>query len=129
MKTFQEFQEAVALAAPLIAPAAATFVAGAAANILKATSRKPAVQRPSGKITAAEKQKRQAREDRRAQAADRAREREAEASKKIDDLIGSPDARKAAAEARANQPQIQRRLRQQAMRKRMDQAADKLGLD
>ena len=129
MKTFQEFNEAVALAAPLLAPAAATFVAGAAANILKATSRKPAVQRPSGKITAAEKQKRQAREDRRAQAADRAREREAEASKKIDDLIGSPDARKAAAEARANQPQIQRRLRQQAMRKRMDQAADKLGLD
>ena len=129
MKTFQEFNEAVALAAPLLAPAAATFVAGAAANILKATSRKPAVQRPSGKITAAEKQKRQAREDRRAQAADRAREREAEASKKIDDLIGSPDARKAAAEARANQPQIQRRLRQQAMRKRMDQAANKLGLD
>ena len=129
MKTFKEFNEAAVLAAPLLAPAAATFVAGAAANILKATSRKPAVQRPSGKITAAEKQKRQAREDRRAQAADRRREREAEASKKIDDLIGSDVERKAAAEARANQPQIQRDLRRQAMRERMRKAAEQQGLD
>ena len=126
MKTFQEFNEAVALAAPLLAPAAATFVAGAAANILKATSRKPAVQRPSGKITAAEKQKRQAREDRRAQAADRARER---AEQGIDALLGTDAERKAAAQARANQPQIQRDLRRQAMRERMRKAAEQQGLD
>ena len=122
MKTFQEFNEAVALAAPLLAPAAATFVAGAAANILKATSRKPAVQRPSGKITAAERQKRQAREDRRAAAAERNRER---AEQGIDELIGSDAERKAAAQARANQPQIQKELRRKAMRERMRKAAER----
>ena len=122
MKTFQEFNEAVALAAPLLAPAAATFVAGAAANILKATSRKPAVQRPSGKITAAEKQKRQAREDRRAAAAERNRER---AEQGIDSLIGSDAERREAAQARANQPQIQKELRRKAMRERMRKAAER----
>ena len=122
MKTFQEFNEAVALAAPLLAPAAATFVAGAAANILKATSRKPAVQRPSGKITAAEKQKRQAQQDRRAAAAERNRER---AEQGIDELIGSDAERKAAAQARANQPQIQKELRRKAMRERMRKAAER----
>ena len=98
-----------------------------------ARPRTPNVQRPSGKITAAEKQKRQAREDRRAQAADRAREREAEASKKIDDLIGSDADRRYAARGRSNQPQIQRELRKKLRRqetlKRMEDAAKKLGLD
>ena len=94
-----------------------------------ARPRTPNVQRPSGKITAAEKQKRQAREDRRAQAADRAREREAEASRKIDDLIGSDADRQYAARGRSNQPQIQRELRRKAMRDRMNKAADRLGLD
>ena len=125
MKTYKQFQEAVALAAPLLAPAAATFVAGAAANVLKATSRKPAVQRPSGKITAAEKQKRQAREDRRAQAADRARER---AEQGIDALLGTDAERKAAAEARANQRTIQRDLRRKATRERMQRAAERNNL-
>ena len=126
MKSYKQFQEAVALAAPLLAPAAATFVAGAAANVLKATSRKPAVQRPSGKITAAEKQKRQAREDRRAAAAERNRER---AERGIDELIGSDAERKAAAEARANQRTIQRDLRRKATRERMRKAAEQQGLD
>ena len=126
MKSYKQFQEAVALAAPLLAPAAATFVAGAAANVLKATSRKPAVQRPSGKITAAEKQKRQAREDRRAAAAERNRER---AERGIDELIGSDAERKAAAEARANQRTIQRDLRRKATRERMQRAAEQQGLD
>ena len=125
MKSYKQFQEAVALAAPLLAPAA-TFVAGAAANVLKATSRKPAVQRPSGKITAAEKQKRQAREDRRAAAAERNRER---AERGIDELIGSDAERKAAAEARANQRTIQRDLRRKATRERMQRAAEQQGLD
>ena len=136
MKTFKEFNEAAVLAAPLLAPAAATFVAGAAANILKATSRKPAVQRPSGKITAAEKQKRQAREDRRAQAADRRREREAEASKKIDDLIGSDADRQYAKQRRENpalrDAEAKQRVindRRAAMRERMRKAAEQQGLD
>ncbi len=122
MKTYKQFQEAVALAAPLLAPAAATFVAGAAANVLKATSRKPAVQRPSGKITAAEKQKRQAQQDRRAAAAERNRER---AEQGIDALLGSDAERKAAAQARANQPQIQKELRRKATRERMRKAAER----
>ena len=91
-----------------------------------ARPRTPNVQRPSGKITAAEKQKRQAREDRRAQAADRARER---AEQGIDALLGTDAERKAAAQARANQPQIQRDLRRQAMRERMRKAAEQQGLD
>ena len=91
-----------------------------------ARPRTPNVQRPSGKITAAEKQKRQAREDRRAQAADRARER---AEQGIDALLGTDAERKAAAQARAKQPQIQRDLRRQAMRERMRKAAEQQGLD
>ena len=135
MKTFQEFQEAVALAAPAAVSlgklALPAFAGGIklAGDMMKADTAKPRtpnVQRPSGKITAAEKQKRQAREDRRAAAAERNRER---AERGIDELIGSDAERKAAAEARANQPQIQRRLRQQAMRERMRKAAEQQGLD
>ena len=135
MKTYKEFQEAAALVAPLVglgARAAAPLVTGAigaAANILKAKQsqpRTPNLQRPSPKITAADAQRRQAAADRRADAQDRAK---ANIGQKIDDLIGSESERKAAAQARANQPQIQRRLKQQAVRDRMSQAADKLGLD
>ena len=134
MKTFQEFQEAAALALPLAAPigkAALPIIAGGiklASDVMKADTAKPRtpnVQRPSGKITAAEKQKRQAREDRRAAAAERNRER---AEQGIDALLGTDDARREAAAARANQPQIQRRLRQQALRKRMEQAAERNNL-
>jgi len=140
VKTFQEFQDvAVAEAAALALPAAASLgklalpvLAGGiklAGDMMKADTaqpRTPNVQRPSGKITAAEKQKRQAREDRRAAAAERNRER---AERGIDELIGSDAERKAAAEARANQPQIQQQLRRQNQRTRMSRAADKLGLD
>ena len=135
MKTYKEFQEAAALVAPLVglgARAAAPLVTGAigaAANILKAKQsqpRTPNLQRPSPKITAADAQRRQAAADRRADAQDRAK---ANIGQKIDDLIGSESERKAAAQARANQPQIQRRLKQQSVRDRMSQAADKLGLD
>jgi phage protein D len=144
VKTFKEFQEAVVLAAPLLAPAALTFAAGAAANILKAKrqgeggrsqpvdygqggstqSRKPAVQR--GRLNANDAYNKQKKAERKAEAQRRAREK---AEQGIDSLIGSDAERKAAAEARANQPQIQRRLRQQAMRERMRKAAERQGLD
>ena len=135
MKSYKQFQEAVALAAPAIglgARAALPILGGGiklVGDLMKADTaqpRTPNVQRPSGKITAAEKQKRQAREDRRAAAAERNRER---AERGIDELIGSDAERKAAAEARANQPQIQQQLRRQNQRTRMSQAADRLGLD
>jgi len=135
MKTYKEFQEAAALAAPLVGlgvRAAAPLVTGAigaAANILKAKQtqpRTPNVQRPSPKITAADAQKRQAAADRRAAAQERTTER---AKQGIDSLIGSDAERKAAAQARANQPQIQQQLRRQNQRARMSRAADKLGLD
>ena len=135
MKTYKEFQEAAALAAPLVGlgvRAAAPLVTGAigaAANILKAKQtqpRTPNVQRPSPKITAADAQKRQAAADRRAAAQERTTEK---AKQGIDSLIGSDAERKAAAQARANQPQIQQQLRRQNQRARMSRAADKLGLD
>jgi len=91
----------------------------------ESTPRTPNVQRPSAKTTAAKTQAQVARDDRRAEAQARREER---AQQGIDDLIGSPEARAEAARARANQPQIQRQLRQQSMRDRMSQAADKLGL-
>ena len=134
MKTFQEFQEAAALALPLAAPigkAALPIVAGGiklASDLMKADTarpRTPNVQRPSGKITAAEKQKRQAKEDRRAAAAERNRER---AEQGIDALLGTDAERKAAAQARANQPQIQRDLRRRATRERMQRAAERNNL-
>ena len=134
MKTFQEFQEAAALALPLAAPigkAALPIVAGGiklAGDLMKADTarpRTPNVQRPSGKITAAEKQKRQAREDRRAAAAERNRER---AEQGIDALLGTDAERKEAAQARANQRTIQRDLRRRATRERMERAAERNNL-
>ena len=135
MKSYKQFQEAVALAAPAIglgARAALPILGGGiklVGDLMKADTaqpRTPNVQRPSGKITAAEKQKRQAREDRRAAAAERNRER---AERGIDELIGSDAERKAAAEARANQRTIQRDLRRKATRERMQRAAEQQGLD
>ena len=151
MKTFQQFQQDLQEFAPALAPLApyvlpATAAALGAAGLIHqarkqgegkrsqpvdygqggtATPRTPNVQRPSAKITAAENQRRQALEDRRAQARERA---DAKAQQRIDDLIGSDAERKAAAQARANQPQIQQGLRRQATRNRMNQAADRLGL-
>lgn len=139
MKTFREFQtEAVAaLAAPMIGAgvrAAAPIVVGGAAKLFqgmmqaskdRATPRTPNLQRPSPKVTAAETQKRQAAADRRADARARA---DAKVQSGIDSLIGSDAERKAAAQARANQPQIQKDLRRKATRDRMSQAADRLGL-
>ena len=134
MKTFQEFQEAAALALPAAASLgklALPALAGGiklASDMMKADTaqpRKPSVQRAPDMSPAA-RQKRQAQQDRRAAAAERNRER---AEQGIDELIGSDSERKAAAQARENQPQIQRRLRQQAMRDRMRKAAEQQGLD
>ena len=134
MKTFQEFNEAAALALPLAAPigkAALPIVAGGiklASDLMKADTarpRTPNVQRPSGKITAAEKQKRQAKEDRRAAAAERNRER---AEQGIDALLGTDAERREAAQARANQRTIQRDLRRRATRERMQRAAERNNL-
>lgn len=145
MKTYKQFQEAAALALPLAAPIgklALPALAGGiklASDVMKADTAKPRtpnVQRPSGKITAAEKQKRQAREDRRAAAAERNREREAEASKKIDDLIGSDADRQYAKQRRENPALRDAEARQRvindrraAMRERMRKAAEQQGLD
>lgn len=132
MKTYKQFSESVALAIPAAARLAPYVLPaiGAAANILKAQGdtakpRTPNVQRAPDMSPAA-RQRRQAQQDRRAEAAERNRER---AEQGIDSLIGSDAERKAAAQARANQPQIQRQLRQQAMRERMRKAAESRGLD
>lgn len=132
MKTYKQFSESVALAIPAAARLAPYVLPaiGAAANILKAQGdtakpRTPNVQRAPDMSPAA-RQRRQAQQDRRAEAAERNRER---AEQGIDSLIGSDAERKAAAQARANQPQIQRQLRQQAMRERMRKAAEAQGLD
>jgi len=149
VKTFSRFQrdlqEAIPALAPLVPyalPAAAAAL-GAAGMIYQARRkqppqnpnygqsgggetakpRKPAVQR--GRLDPNEVYKRRRAELNRQDAQARAQER---AEKNIDDLIGSDAERAEAARARANQPQIQRQLRQQSMRDRMSQAADKLGL-
>ena len=149
MKTFQQFQESVASAIlkvgkKNILPALMSGI-GAAGTILQATrqgegrrsqpvdygqgretqSRKPAVQR-GGRISANDAYNRQKREERKAEAQRRARER---AEQGIDELIGSDAERRAAAQARENQPQIQRDLRRKAMRERMRKAAEQQGLD
>ena len=150
MKTFQQFQQdlhefvpALAPLAPYVLPAAAAALGAAGMYFARkqgegkrsqpvdygqsgeTTPRTPNVQRPSAKTTAARTQAQVARDDRRAAARERAA---ANTQQKIDNLIGSDAERKAAAQARANQPQIQQGLRRQATRDRMSQAADKLGL-
>ena len=143
MKTFQEFQEA-ALALPLAAPigkAALPIIAGGiklASDVMKADTakpRKPSVQRAPDMSPAA-RQKRQAQQDRRAAAAERNRQREAEASKKIDDLIGSDADRQYAKQRRENpalrDAEAKQRVindRRAAMRERMRKAAEQQGLD
>jgi len=153
MKTYSKFREDLqealpaVLAAPYAIPAL-TFAAGAAANYLKgvyqakrqgeggrsqpvdygqggtARPRTPNVQR--GRLSANDSYNRQKQQERREDAQRRARER---AERGIDELIGSDAERKAAADARANQPQIQRELRRKATRERMDKAARERGLD
>lgn len=122
-----------ALALPLAAPIgklALPVLAGGiklAGDLMKADTAKPRtpnVQR--GRLSSNDAYNRQKKEERKAEAQRRAREK---AEQGIDSLIGSDAERKAAAEARANQPQIQRRLRQQAMRERMRKAAEQQGLD
>ena len=150
MKTFQQFQQdlhefvpALAPLAPYVLPAAAAALGAAGMYFARkqgegkrsqpvdygqsgeTTARTPNVQRPSAKTTAARTQAQVARDDRRAAARERAA---ANTQQKIDNLIGSDAERKAAAEARAKQLQIQQGLRRQATRDRMSQAADKLGL-
>jgi len=151
VKTFQQFQQDLQEAIPLAIPAAGLalpMIGGAvklAQGYLQArkqnegrrsqpvdygqggetTPRTANVQRPSAKTTAARTQAQVAADDRRAAAKERA---EAKAKQKIDNLIGSDEERRAAAQARAAQPQIQQQLRRQATVKRMAQAADKLGL-
>lgn len=149
MKTFSQFQQNLKEFAPALAPLAPYVLPaiGAAAYGIKGylearkqgegkrsqpvdygqggetKSRTPNVQRPSGKTTAARTQAQVAADDRRAEARARAQEK---VQQRIDDLIGSDNERKAAAQARANQPQIQKRL---SLRNRMNNAANNLGLD
>jgi len=150
VKTFQQFQrdlQEVAFLAPLAPyalPAAAAALGAAGMYFAKkqgqggrsqpvdygqsgegAKPRKPPVQRPSGKITAAQAQQRQAKEDRKA--AVRADQEEA-AKRGIERLLGSDAERAAAAQARAN-PEAQRSAAlKRTISQRMSQAADKLGL-
>ena len=90
-----------------------------------AKPRKPPVQRPSGKITAAQAQQRQARLDRK----DQVQADQEEAAKQgIERLLGSDKDRVAAAQARAN-PEAQRSAAlKRTISQRMSQAADRLGL-
>ena len=145
MKTFQEFQENVAIRAigSKVLPAIMTTVGlGGLVNQARkqgegrrsqpvdygqggtARPRTPNVQR--GRLSSNDAYNRQKKEERKAEAQRRAREK---AEQGIDSLIGSDAERKAAAEARANQPQIQRDLRRRAMRERMRKAAEQQGLD
>jgi len=92
--------------------------------ITEATSRKPSVQRAPD-MSARARQQRQARDDRRQAARDRADDR---ARAGIDALIGSDDERAAAKQARQNQAANQKKLRQKATRDRMAAAAERHGL-
>lgn len=147
MKTFKQFQEQAALAAPLIgagiealAPLALPII-GAATHAAQdwinqanrqpqgAIPRTPNVQRPSAKDSVAERQRAQAAQDRRREAQERAaaaedaRQRQSQAD--IDKLLGSDAERRAAAEARARNAQLDRQRR---TRERMSQAGQRLGL-
>jgi len=144
VKTFQEFNEAAALALPAAASLgklALPALAGGiklASDMMKADTaqpRKPSVQRAPDMSPAA-RQKRQAQQDRRAAAAERNRQRETEASKKIDDLIGSDSDRQYAKQRRENpalrDAEAKQRVindRRAAMRERMRKAAEQQGLN
>ena len=143
MKTYQEFQEAAALAIPAavrLAPYVLPAI-GAAANLMKgAQPRTPNVQRPSPKITAAETQRRQAAADRKAEARERAQQNQTtgqgELGKKAEEILqGERQLAKDAeyAKQRRENPDLlnkeAKERRQAAMRERMRKAAEARGLD
>jgi len=155
MKTYSKFREDLqealpaVLAAPYAIPAL-TFAAGAAANYLKGVyqakrqgeggrsqpvdygqgegskPRPQATVRPAGAKADYKARLRAQQQARRAEVEANRQER---AQQGIDQILGTDDERKAAAEARANQRQIQRELRRKATRERMDKAARERGLD
>ena len=149
MKTFQEFQENAALLRAVgsgkVLPAIMTGI-GAVGTILQARKqgegkrsqpvdygqgegskpRQQATVRPAGPKADYKARLRAQQQARRAEVEANRQER---AQQGIDQILGTDAERKAAAEARANQPQIQRRLRQQSMRERMRKAAEQQGLD
>jgi len=142
MKTYQEFQEAAALAIPAAARLAPYVLPaiGAAANLMKgAQPRKPAVQRAPDMSPAA-RQRRQAIEDRKAQARERAQQNQTtgqgELGKKAEEILQKE--RQLAKDAeyakqRRENPDLLKKeakeRRQAAMRERMRKAAEARGLD
>ena len=149
MKTFQEFQENAALLRAVgsgkVLPAVMTGI-GAVGTILQARKqgegkrsqpvdygqgegskpRPQATVRPAGPKADYKARLRAQQQARRAEVEANRQER---AQQGIDQILGTDAERKAAAAARANQPQIQQQLRRRNQRARMSQAADKLGLD
>ena len=149
MKTFQEFQENAALLRAVgsskVLPAIMTGI-GAVGTILQARKqgegkrsqpvdygqgegskpRPQATVRPAGPKADYKARLRAQQQARRAEVEANRQER---AQQGIDQILGTDAERKAAAAARANQPQIQQQLRRQNQRTRMSQAADRLGLD
>jgi len=145
MKTFNQFQQDLQEAIPALAPLvpyvlpAAAAALGAAGMVYQARKKQPPqpsdygqggetakprtpnVQR--GRLDPNEVYKRRRQELNRQDAQARAREK---AERGIDDLIGSDEARREAARARANQPQIQQQLRRADQRRRMGQAVQNI---
>lgn len=146
MKTFQQFQQdlkefAPALLAPYVLPAAAAAL-GAAGLIHQAKRQgeggrsqpvdygqggegsKPRTQstvRPAGPRADYKARLKAQQQARRAEVE---ANREERAQQGIEQILGTDAERKAAAQARANQPQIQRDLRRQATIRRMEQGAE-----
>ena len=159
MKSYDRFKkdltEAVPLAAPLLAPLVPKIVGGAAAAvglggmIHQATKQgqggrsQPAdygqggtakprgknVQRPSGKMSDAELQRRQALEDRKSEAKLRAQERrdaeQRDVEQKIDDLIGSQADRRYAKQRRAEE---NKKRQERNLDRLIDKAAKNIGV-
>ena len=159
MKSYDRFKkdltEAVPLAAPLLAPLVPKIVGGAAAAvglggmIHQATKQgqggrsqpadygqggtaKPrgkSVQRPSGKMSDAELQRRQAIEDRKSEAKLRAQERrdaeQRDIEQKIDDLIGSQADRRYAKQRRAEE---NKKRQERNLDRLIDKAAKNIGV-
>ena len=159
MKSYARFKkdltEAVPLAAPLLAPLVPKILGGAAAAvglggmIHQATKQgqggrsqpadygqggtaKPrgkSVQRPSGKMSDAELQRRQAIQDRKDEAKLRAQERrdaeQREVEQKIDDLIGSQADRRYAKQRRAEE---NKKRQERNLDRLIDKAAKNIGV-
>ena len=151
----KDLTEAVPLAAPLLAPLVPKIVGGAAAAvglggmIHQATKQgqggrsQPAdygqggtakprgknVQRPSGKMSDAELQRRQALEDRKSEAKLRAQERrdaeQRDVEQKIDDLIGSQADRRYAKQRRAEE---NKKRQERNLDRLIDKAAKNIGV-